>query len=156
MRWWCFRQNSARPSVTLRRVSGWPSKSVLTASRWGGWSGDAGAARDLLIGVADSCRIVLGPDHPETLATRRGLAFWIGAAGDAAAARDLFAALVPMREHVQRLEHPDTLGSQHELVYGRGKRATPKAPGPGSPRCCRFANECWAPTIPTPPTPVVN
>ena len=69
---------------------------------------------------------ILGPEHPNTLATRIYLAFWTGAAGDAAGARaglaihtgeagdaagarDQLAALLPVRERVLGPEHPENL-----------------------------------------------
>ncbi|BCJ46581.1 hypothetical protein GCM10010168_38960 [Actinoplanes ianthinogenes] len=73
-----------------------------------GGSGKSTVAQTLLAGARDQFAAllplrerILGPEHPETLATRHGLAFWTGSAGDPAAARDQFAALVPVRERVQ-------------------------------------------------------
>ena len=64
---------------------------------------------------------VLGPEHPDTLATRANLARWTGEAGDPAAARDLFAALLPVFERVLGPEHPDTLSARANLARWTGK-----------------------------------
>ena len=44
---------------------------------------------------------MLGPEHPDTLTARAGLAIHAGKAGDAAGARDQLAALLPIRERVK-------------------------------------------------------
>ena len=64
---------------------------------------------------------VLGPEHPETLATRHELAHRTGEAGDAAAARDLFATLLPVCERVLGPEHPNTLATRRQLAYWTGQ-----------------------------------
>ena len=64
---------------------------------------------------------VLGPEHPDTLATRGNLAYWTGVAGDAAGARDQFAALVPIQERVLGPEHPDTLTIRRNLARWTGE-----------------------------------
>jgi hypothetical protein len=60
---------------------------------------------------------VLGPGHPQTLATRANLARWSGEAGDAAEARDQSAALLPVAERVLGLEHPITLRARNNLAH---------------------------------------
>ena len=64
---------------------------------------------------------ILGPEHPETLATRSQLASWTGEAGDSAWARDQFSALLPIMERVLGPEHPDTLTNRANLAYWREK-----------------------------------
>jgi hypothetical protein len=60
---------------------------------------------------------VSGPEHPNTLATRAGLATWTGQAGDPAAARDQLAALLPVCERVSGPDHPATLTARGNLAY---------------------------------------
>ena len=60
---------------------------------------------------------VLGPEHPETLATRTNFPRYTGEAGDAAEARDQYAALVPVIERVLGPEHPETLTARNNLAY---------------------------------------
>jgi transcriptional regulator with XRE-family HTH domain len=86
-----------------------------------GYTGRAGAARDLQQRIADTRARDLGPEHPDALAVRAHYAFWVGEAGDAVAARDLFAALVPVRERVSGLDHPDTLTARLELAHWTGR-----------------------------------
>ncbi len=59
---------------------------------------------------------IIGPEHPDTLATRDELAYWTGQAGDAGAARDQFAALLPVAERALGPEHSDTLTNRHNLA----------------------------------------
>jgi hypothetical protein len=47
-------------------------------------AGDAAGARDQFAVLLPIGERVLGPDHPDTLGTRRNLAYWTGQAGDAA------------------------------------------------------------------------
>ena len=68
---------------------------------------------------------VLGPEHPDTLSSRTGVAYWTGEAGDPAAARDQYAALLPVVERILGPEHPQTVTARDNLAYwtyraGRG------------------------------------
>jgi hypothetical protein len=83
-----------------------------------GYSGSYLAARDLAQEIADahSADNGYGPEHPDILTTRAGLARWTGEAGDAAGARDQFAALLPIEERVLGPEHPDTLTTRAGLA----------------------------------------
>jgi hypothetical protein len=88
-----------------------------------GYSGSYLAARDLAQLVADARRDDedFGPEHPDTLTARGGLARWTGNAGDAAGARDQLAALLPIRERVLGPEHPGTLMARHNLATWTGE-----------------------------------
>ncbi|MFE3572652.1 tetratricopeptide repeat protein, partial [Bacillus subtilis] len=59
---------------------------------------------------------VLGPDHPDTLATRHSLALWQGQAGDPAAAEQAFEDLVGDYLRVLGPDHPDTIATQCDLA----------------------------------------
>ena len=63
----------------------------------------------------------LGPDHPDTLATRHNIAYWTGQAGDARGALELFTALLPDQQRVLGPDHPDTLATRHNIAYWTGQ-----------------------------------
>ena len=86
-----------------------------------GYSGSYVAARKLSRGMLDEQDKVLGPEHPDTLATRHRLARWTGEAGDAGGARDQLAALLPVRERVLGPEHPGTLATRASLAWWTGE-----------------------------------
>jgi hypothetical protein len=71
--------------------------------------------------------LVLGAEHPSTLATRAYHARWTGETGDAAAARDQFAALVPVWEGISGPDHPDTLVARANLARWTGDADDPAA-----------------------------
>ena len=88
---------------------------------WAAWFldhlGDS-AAQAILIGerlVADQER-VLGPDHPDTLASRNNLAIAYRAAGRTAEAITLHEQTLADRERVLGPDHPDTLRSRNNLA----------------------------------------
>ena len=85
-----------------------------------GERGSYAAALELQQRVLDGQEQVLGPQHPDTLATRNNLAYWTGAAGDAAAARDQYAAQLPIYERVLGPEHRSTLATRNNLAYWTG------------------------------------
>ena len=66
---------------------------------------------------------ILGPEHPDALAIRVGLASSTGEAGDEAGARDQFAGLLPAVERVLGPEHPLTLDVRVEIGRRPGRRA---------------------------------
>ncbi len=78
-------------------------------------------ARDQFAALLPVIERVLGPEHPDTLAARHGLARWTGEAGDPAGARDQYAALLPAYERVLGPEHPHTLTACANLSYWTGE-----------------------------------
>jgi hypothetical protein len=94
-----------------------------------GYSGSYPAARDLFEVIVDARTEddAYGPEHPDTLTARDGLAAWTGDAGDRAAARDQFAALLPISERVLGMEHPDTLRCRGGLAFWTGAAGDPAA-----------------------------
>ncbi|MFD4444695.1 tetratricopeptide repeat protein, partial [Nocardia sp. NPDC058519] len=66
--------------------------------------------------LADSERI-LGPEHPDTLATRHNLAGAYRTAGRLREAIALYQQTVADRERILGAEHPDTLSSRNNLAY---------------------------------------
>jgi hypothetical protein len=67
----------------------------------------------------------LGPDHPDTLATRNNLAGWRGQAGDPAGAVTAYEQLLTDCLRVLGPDHPDTLTTRHNLAYWRGQAGDP-------------------------------
>jgi hypothetical protein len=64
---------------------------------------------------------VLGPNHPDTLATRHHLASRRGDAGDALGAVTAFEQLLADRIRVLGPDHPDTLTTRYRLARWRGE-----------------------------------
>ncbi len=87
-----------------------------------GHSGSYPSARELFRLIADAYweSDAYGPEHPDTLANRRNLAYWTGEAGDAPGARDHLAALLPSCERVLGTEHRLTLTVRQELARCTG------------------------------------
>jgi len=106
-----------------RAVLNLTSSGMQKIAQYLGYSGSYHAARDLvqLITDAHTASDAYGPDHPDTLATRRNLAYWTGEAGDAAGARDQFAALLPLCERVLGPENWLTLTVHRELARCTGR-----------------------------------
>ena len=73
--------------------------------------------------LADQLR-VLGPDHPDTLATRNNLACRPGEAGDAAGALPLLRELLADQLRVLGPDHPDTLTTRNNLACWPGEQGT--------------------------------
>jgi tetratricopeptide (TPR) repeat protein len=79
-------------------------------------SGDATAAFPLYRRALDSCERVLGPEHPNTLASVNSLACCLQTLGDAAAALPLYRRALDSNERVLGPEHPNTLASVNNLA----------------------------------------
>ena len=96
------------------------------------------------------CERILGPDHPDTLASRNNLAAAYQAAGRLEQAIALYERTLADRERVLGPDHPDTLTSRNNLA------AAYRRPGGWSRRsCCTSAplptaSGSSAPTTPTP------
>ena len=58
---------------------------------------------------------MLGPDHPDTLATSYNIAHWTGMV-DGVRALQLFGELLPSRQRVLGRDHPDTLLTRHNIA----------------------------------------
>ncbi|MFF1713943.1 tetratricopeptide repeat protein [Streptomyces sp. NPDC058268] len=82
---------------------------------------DQRTAVGLYTALVDAYKRRIGPEHPDTLATRSDLAWWRGKAGDAAGAAAALAGLLPIQERVLGPEHPDTLATRSDLAWWRGK-----------------------------------
>jgi len=62
---------------------------------------------------------VLGPDHPDTLETRRALAFWRGEAGDRAGAARALEKVLADQLRVLGPDHSDTVLTRAILAHWR-------------------------------------
>jgi tetratricopeptide (TPR) repeat protein len=78
--------------------------------------GDYGAAEQALRQVLEAYRRLLGPEHPNTLASMHNLAMTLLALGDAAGAAELHRQVLDTRRRVLEPEHPDMLLSMHNLA----------------------------------------
>ena len=97
----------------------WPPAPAWPAGP--GKVGDAAGARDEYAALLPLLKGALGPEHPDTLATRASLASFTGQAGDAAGARDQYAALLPVLERALGPEHPGTLAARRNLAHWTGE-----------------------------------
>jgi hypothetical protein len=88
---------------------------------WAGQSGDVAAALGLSRELMADQQRVLGPDHPDTLATRSNIAHWTGETGDARDAVRLFGGLLPDQERLLGADHPDTLTTRNNIASSTGK-----------------------------------
>ena len=79
---------------------GHPVRPPRARAIWTGVAGDAAGARDQHGALLPIIERLRGPEHPDTLFARHGLARWSGEAGDVAGARDQHAALLPIIERV--------------------------------------------------------
>jgi len=68
---------------------------------------------------------VLGPDDPDTLATRQNIALWTGKSGQWAKALRLFRALLADQERVLGPDHPDTLATRGNIALSTGESGRP-------------------------------
>ena len=110
-------------------------QAIVKLRGWAVWFlndlGDS-AAQAIQVGepqLADQERI-LGPDHPDTLASRNNLARAYQDAGRAGEAIPLYERTLADRERTQGPDHPDTLGSRNNLAEayqaaGRAAEAIP-------------------------------
>ncbi|MEU6626084.1 tetratricopeptide repeat protein [Streptomyces litmocidini] len=90
-----------------------------------GKAGQVTAARNHYQHLHTTAHHLLGPDHPDTLATFGGLAQWRGEAGDPTGAADAYAELLDDCLRILGPDHPDTLTSRGNLAYWRGKSGDP-------------------------------
>lgn len=86
--------------------------------------GEAGQAAEAVAYFQALAQIAcqrLGPDHPDTLIARSGVARWRGAEGDAAGAATAYAELLADRERLLGPDHADTLITRAILTRWRGE-----------------------------------
>ncbi len=131
-------QVAALQETTVSCASGDGEELARTLLRLRGWAlyhlnalGDS-AAQAIVAGksLAADCERALGPDHPDTLASRNNLAAAYRAAGRTAEAIPLHQQTLADRERVLGPDHPDTLASRNNLAVayvaaGRSDEAIP-------------------------------
>ncbi|MFD6822747.1 FxSxx-COOH system tetratricopeptide repeat protein [Streptomyces sp. NPDC060085] len=94
---------------------------LFVAGRSLGNSGQIAAAHDFFTQLLHLTTQHLGPDHPDTLATRANLAHWRGEAGDITGAATAFEELLHDQLPIQGPDHPDTLATRANLAHWRGE-----------------------------------
>ena len=82
---------------------------------------DPAGTRDQYAALLPVREQTLGPEHPDTLATRDDLAAWTGQAGDPGEARDQYSALLSVYQRVLGPDHPKTLATWAYHAYWAGK-----------------------------------
>ena len=85
-------------------------------------------ARDQFAAVLPADERVLGPEHPDTLATRDDLASWTGQAGDPAGASDQYSVLLSVYQRMLGPDHPKTLATWAYHAYWAGEADSGAAP----------------------------
>ncbi|MFJ8936456.1 tetratricopeptide repeat protein, partial [Streptomyces sp. NPDC102365] len=90
-----------------------------------GNGGQVQAATDHFRDLAEAANGHLGPDHPDTLTARYGLAHWRGEAGDLAGAALATAELLTDQMRVLGPDHPDTFTTRYDLARWHGYAGNP-------------------------------
>jgi hypothetical protein len=90
-----------------------------------GVCGQVDAAVEHWAQLASDSHRYLGPDHPDTLTTRAGLAKWQGEASDPAGAATAYEQLVTDRLRVLGPDHPDTLTTRGNVAHWQGEAGDP-------------------------------
>ncbi|MFC8146558.1 tetratricopeptide repeat protein [Streptomyces paradoxus] len=90
-----------------------------------GGSGQSAAAATYFHRLETATHRQLGPDHPDTLTARQGLAVWRGEAGAPVRAVTDLTQLLADRIRVQGNDHPDTLQTRDHLANRRGYAGNP-------------------------------
>ncbi|MFF7749270.1 tetratricopeptide repeat protein [Streptomyces sp. NPDC007971] len=103
--------SEAAAALTARHQQG------LGLARRGRW----GQAGEVHRAVAAERAALLGPDHPDTLASRYEVAFTLSRTGRAADALRAYADVAAARERVLGPDHPDTLAARQETAYVMGQ-----------------------------------
>ncbi|MGW7258735.1 tetratricopeptide repeat protein [Streptomyces sp. NPDC054834] len=118
----------ARPVTALPQIPALPPPRAVTAldgrhhaalglGRLGRWD----EAGDLHRAVAAERARLLGPDHPDTLASRYELGFTLSRAGRPADALREYTEVARARARVLGADHPDTLAARQETAYVLGQ-----------------------------------
>jgi hypothetical protein len=113
-------------AARLLRTRSWAVRQLVAAA-------DLSRAIDAGTRTLADCVRVLGPDHPDTLVSRNGLAYAYRAAGRLGEAIPLYEAALADSVRVLGADHPGTLTSRYNLAYvyraaGRLGEAIPPAP----------------------------
>ncbi|MEV6825625.1 tetratricopeptide repeat protein [Amycolatopsis sp. NPDC051102] len=90
-----------------------------------GGTGLVAEAKDYFRQIHTTATQQLGPDHPDTLRSRRCLAHWQGEAGNPAGAAAALQELIDDHTRVLGPDHPDTLTTRDSLARWRGWAGDP-------------------------------
>jgi hypothetical protein len=105
--------SASLPTETMQRVLAlrqWATRQFSAV-------GDAARAVELAESIRTECETLLGPDHPDTLATADNLVIAYVAARRSADALPLAEEVLETRERVLGEDHQDTLASRYTLAY---------------------------------------
>ena len=94
---------------------------LFRAGRSLGEAGRVGEAVAYWQYMTETAQRRLGPDHPDTLITRAGLANWRGETGDLSGAISAYEDLLTDNLRVLGPDHPDTLTTRGRLAAWRGE-----------------------------------
>ncbi|MET7686013.1 serine/threonine-protein kinase [Streptomyces sp. NPDC005423] len=89
----------------------------LGLGRLGRWDEAAEVHR----AVAAARERLLGPDHPDTVASRYEIGFALSRTGRAADALSEYTRVARIRDHVLGADHPDTLAARQEMAFVLGR-----------------------------------
>ena len=106
---------SPRRPAARTRSQGNPGRPVQPG-RMIGLQGRYAEAEELAREVLEDQRRVLGPDHPDCLASRQNLARLAGKAGRYAEAEQMYRRVLADRRRILGDDHPDTLATRHRLA----------------------------------------
>jgi hypothetical protein len=124
-----FRSVASQPDFPGDAVEAAAYAAYMTV-RYRAEQGDhAGAEAELRDVLAAELR-VLGPDHPDTLATRHQIALVMAARGEPIAAEAELRDVLAARLRVLGPDHPDTMTTRYEIaerITGQGKHAAAEA-----------------------------
>jgi hypothetical protein len=119
----------ARTAFTRAAEAGVPNAAYMLAVTVG-TAGRPAQAVTMLTQLHTTQQATLGPNHPDTLATRYNLALFSGHAGREAAAARAFAELVTDRQRRHGADHPDTLACRRlHIVYAHRHSPTAAVAG---------------------------
>ncbi|MEU1529426.1 serine/threonine-protein kinase [Streptomyces fagopyri] len=113
------RRGTERPSPSTELLTNLEGRhnAGLSLGRLGRWT----EAGEVHRAVAAEREHVLGPDHPDTLASRYEVGFTLSRTGRAADALDAYTRVAEARERVLGPDHPDTLAARQETAYVLGQ-----------------------------------
>ncbi|MFE4703153.1 tetratricopeptide repeat protein [Streptomyces sp. NPDC056738] len=125
---WTTRPSAAVPPLPRSGEGPDPAAEAITAlvgrhnaglslGRLGRWA----EAGEIHRSVAAERERLLGPDHPDTLASRYEVGFTLSRTGRPGEALGEYARVAQARERVLGVDHPDTLAARQEMAYVLGQ-----------------------------------
>ncbi|MFE1288402.1 tetratricopeptide repeat protein [Streptomyces sp. NPDC058751] len=111
--------HGGRPAPTAQAITALTGRhnAGLSLGRLGRWA----EAGEVHRSVAAERERLLGPDHPDTLASRYEIGFTLSRTGHPGEALGEYARVAQTRERVLGVDHPDTLAARQEMAYVLGQ-----------------------------------